>query len=476
MRAGRNTTVGYPVAEGFGLLRTMCTVVVSLAGCTTYHARPLPPSDAIGTRPEQDLGAIEIPASEIEHPLLRPLVVRVEDGLTPDEAALLAVAANPELRAARAARGVAAAQLVAAGILPNPVLSASEDVPVSDTTGAVTGVSLGAALDILGFLTRGAEKEAGRRGVESVDLGLAWQEWQVAQSARIETYYAMLLDRAVRLARSQEQQMSQSVSTLEDAVSRQLATRVELGAAEVAYRTTVDARLTLELQRDTAAVSLARMLGVDRTALPELQDVGIPFDTDSADTGGAGLPTLDALVAGLGARRLDLQGLRTGYLSQEARVRAAVLRQFPQIGIGVNRIRDTGNLLTLGPAVTMSFPLFDRNQGEIAVTRATRDVLRAEYDARVIGARATIEALLLQVTVTRQRLANLRAGVAAQERTVELYNRALQSGNADVLTYYNARSDLMNRRLEAVAALRDLVGLAIALETESGVHFVGTIP
>ncbi len=371
---------------------------------------------------------------------------------------------------------MAAAQLVAAGILPNPVLSASEDVPTSDTTGAVTGVSLGAALDILGFLTRGAEKGAARRGLESVDLGLAWQEWQVAQSVRIETYYAMLLDRAVRLAASQEQEMNQSVSTLREAVSHQLVTRVELGAAEVAYRTTVDARLTLELQRDTTVVSLARMLGVDRTALPELQDVGIPFDTDSAGTGGAALPTLDALVADLGTRRLDLQGLRMGYLSQEARVRAAVLRQFPQIGIGVNRIRDTGNLLTLGPAVTMSFPLFDRNQGEIAITRATRDVLRAQYDARIVDARATIEALLAQVTVTRQRLANLRASVAAQEQTVDLYYRALQGGNADVLTYYNARSDLMNRRLEAVAALRDLVGLAVALETESGVHFVGPTP
>lgn len=445
------------------------------AACTTYHARPLPPRDTVGRASDADLRAIEVQASEIEHPLLRPLVVNVEDGITPEEAALLALATSPELRRARAVRGITAAQLVAAGVLPNPVLSASEDVPRSDTTGAVTGVSLGAALDLLGILTRGAEKEAARQALQAVDLGLAWQEWQVAQRVRMQTYAAMLLNRAIELAEAQEQEMDRSVTTLGEAVSRQLATRVELGAAEVAYRTTVDARLTLELQRDTALVSLARVLGVDRATLPPIQDVPIPFDVDSAGLSPE-VPSLDSLVAGLGARRLDLQGLRKGYLSQEARVRAAVLRQFPAISVGVNRIRDTGNLLTLGPAVTISFPLFDRNQGEIATERATRALLEVEYEARVSDARSVIEALLAQVAVTRRRLSNLRASVAAQQRTVDLYSRALQGGNADVLSYYTARSDLMSRRLEAVAALRDLVGLAIGLETEAGIHFIGTAP
>jgi len=456
------------------LWAALVAAAAALGGCTRYRAEPLPPAAAIEQPAAVAWDAIELRASEIRHPLLPATTVDMQDGISPDEAALLAVAANPDLRIARAARGVAAAQVIAAGLLPNPQLSASLDVPTQDSAAAVTAVSLGAAIDLLGFMTRAAEKDAARRGLASVDLGLAWQEWQVAQLVRLRTYGVMLLDRALALATDQEREMGASVGTLREAVGRQLATRVELGAADVAYRSSVEARLTLELQRDTALVSLARMLGVDRSSLPPIQPTSVPFDGDSIGSRDAGAPALDSLLAGLGSRRLDLQGLRMGYLSQEARVRASVLRQFPQISVGVNRLRDTGKLLTLGPAVSISFPLFNRNQGEIAVMRATRAQLQVEYGARVNEARATIEALLTEVSFTLQRLENLRASVAAQQQTVDLYLRALQGGNADVLTYYNARADLMNRRLEAVAALRDLVELAIALETESGLRFVAT--
>ena len=443
-----------------------------LASCTQYRAEPLPSVETVGRPAPADWPAVQVAASSIAHPLLPAIAVNLADGLSPDEAALMAVAANPALRVARAGRGVAIAQVVAAGLMPNPQLSGAVDRPVSDTTGAVTARSMGVAIDLLGFLTRGVELDAARRGVRSIDLGIAWQEWQVAQSVRLRTYGVMLTERALALSREQEREMAATISTLRTAVDRQLATKVELGAAEIAYRSAVALRLTLALERDTSLVSLAQLLGVDRTSLPPIQDVAIPFDPDASSRGSAAIPTLDALMRDLGSRRLDLQGLRVGYTSQEARVRAAVLRQFPQINIGVNRIRDTGNLLTMGSAATIVFPLFNRNQGEIALARSTRGELEAEYAARSIEARATVEALLAEVAATVERLQNLRESVAVQQTTVDLYGRALQTGNADVLTYYRARSDLMNRRVEAVATLRDLLALAIALETEAGLHFI----
>ena len=442
-----------------------------IGSCTTYHARPLSPSNAIGAAASADLVRVAVSASTISHPLLQPMSVNVADGLTPDEASLLAVAANPDLRAARAVRGVAEAQLVAAGIVPNPQISGGVDVPVSRGTAAVNAVSLGAAIDLLGFAMRNAERDAARRGLQSVDLGLAWLEWQVAQSVRLRAYDMMLLERALSLSQKQEQEIGMSVTTLRAAVAKQVATKVELGAAEVAFRTVVSARLMLEMQRDTAQISFAREIGVTNASLPPMQNAPIPFDADSTGEFTAKVPLLDELLTDLGSRRLDLQGLRFGYLSQEAKLRAAVLRQFPQINIGVNRIRDTGNLLTLGPAATIVFPLFNRNQGEVAVAEATRTQLKAEYDARVFDTRATVQILLTELSSTQAQLQNLRASVSVQQQTVELYRRALQSGNADVLTYYAVRSDLMNRQLEEVVTLRNLVELAIALETETGSRF-----
>jgi hypothetical protein len=64
------------------------------------------------------------PAAEIaaERPALAEAGIDWSDGLTPDEAARLAALRNPQLRAAREARGEAAAELEAAGMLSDLVL------------------------------------------------------------------------------------------------------------------------------------------------------------------------------------------------------------------------------------------------------------------------------------------------------------------------------------------------------------------
>ena len=65
-----------------------------------------------------------------------------DDGLSPDEAAVVAVLLNPALRAARAERGLAAAQLLRAGLLPNPELSGNLEFPIA-TEGEVVGYGVG---------------------------------------------------------------------------------------------------------------------------------------------------------------------------------------------------------------------------------------------------------------------------------------------------------------------------------------------
>ena len=56
-------------------------------------------------------------------------------------------------------------------------------------------------------------------------------------------------------------------------------------------------------------------------------------------------------------------------------MRAAVLAQFPRVNIGFSQLRDTTNVVTSGFGVTIDLPVFDRNQGHIAIERATRKQL-----------------------------------------------------------------------------------------------------
>ncbi|WP_447411797.1 TolC family protein, partial [Clostridium perfringens] len=75
--------------------------------------------------------------------------------------------------------------------------------------------------------------------------------------------------------------------------------------------------------------------------------------------------------------RTDLAALRQGYSAQEAAVRLAIIQQFPTLDLTVNANRDSaGNVLT-GPAVAFTLPLWNRNRGNIAIERTTREALKA---------------------------------------------------------------------------------------------------
>ncbi len=171
--------------------------VAALAGCQAYHARPLT-ADAVGralAAPSAD--TLRVEAAALQHPILPPVTVDLSDGLSPDEAAVVAVLVNPSLRAARDGRSLADAQLLQAGILPNPTLSTNLDVPVAgNTTGTSTGMGAGVDWDLKALVGRRAGVQAAQASRAAVDLDVAWQEWQVAQAARLAVYNLLALDEA----------------------------------------------------------------------------------------------------------------------------------------------------------------------------------------------------------------------------------------------------------------------------------------
>jgi hypothetical protein len=161
-------------------------VLICLNGCAVYHKKPITDAAVQQSLTPPTLEAIRMQAREIKHPILKPIDFGKGDGLSPQKAAVLAVLANPTLRAARDKRGIAAAQLLQAGILPNPGLLASLDVPTGgDTEGTVNAYSLGLTYEVIPLITREAQVDAARAQAAAVDLDIAWQEWQVAESAKL---------------------------------------------------------------------------------------------------------------------------------------------------------------------------------------------------------------------------------------------------------------------------------------------------
>jgi outer membrane protein TolC len=420
-------------------------------------ARPLPP----------DRERIRLLARDVKHPLLQPVEI---DGraLTPDAAAIFAVIVNPGLRAARGRSAVARAQVLQAGILPNPQLSASRDIPITLAPGLVSAFNLALEWGIRNILLRKPDVEAARAGLQSVDLGIAWQEWQVAQSARLHVYNLLLLDKQLEIERREEADLQRNRDAVARAYEMRDMTIIDMAAADAALQQARAAVRDIEKLREEERLDLNETLGLAPNETVALREQGSAVPKV--------FPSLEALLEGTEQRRLDLLALRKGYESQEARLRSAVLGQFPRLSFGLSRARDTGNINTRGFGLTLELPSFDRNQGAIAIEGATRQQLHDEYGARLFEVRAGIARLLADASASQRQIEVNELAVVSLRRLVENYRLGLLAQNVDVLSYYNARRDLVAAELTGVRLQQDLVNIAIGLEIATGRYKLEEVP
>src|SRR5207244_2090608 len=168
-----------------GMKRTTVIFLILLStGCARYRARPLTADVVEGELATPDEGALRVATAQLRHPMLSPVQIDLARGISPDEAAVIAVIVNPELRAERDARGIAAAQLLTAGLLPNPTLTAGLDFPHdSSPPDNFTAYNVGLDWEVTSLITRDAKRRAASAQAQSVALAGAWKEWPVAKEA-----------------------------------------------------------------------------------------------------------------------------------------------------------------------------------------------------------------------------------------------------------------------------------------------------
>jgi cobalt-zinc-cadmium efflux system outer membrane protein len=453
----------YQYAKRF-LFLTILTFVFS--GCATYHKLPMNQKTISENLKPPSLEAIRIEAKSIQHPILKPIEFNIRDGLSSDEAAILAVIANPTLRAIRDQRGIATAQLLQAGILPNPQFSYSLDVPTGgNTQDTVNAFGLGLGWDITSLIAHGAKQEIARSHAQSVDLDIAWKEWQVAQSARLNIYRLIFTEKELILARNIVKQRKENLTAVQRGFSIGAVTGLELDAAKKAYQQALDRVLVLESEQEHERHALNQVLGIPPESKLVLQrDIRLLLWKN--------LPTPQKIMDGLEDRRLDLLALKKGYESHEAQVRAAILSQFPKINIGLNYARDVSNVITTGFAAAIELPFFDRNQGQIAETRASRKQLFDEYIARVFEAHSKIATILGDMRSLKKQIEGTEQSFQISTQLLETYKKALEEGNADILVYNTARDETDNLQLKILQLKRDLSDMGIALEIAAG-EYIG---
>ncbi|MDE2491774.1 MAG: TolC family protein [Elusimicrobia bacterium] len=360
--------------------------------------------------------------------------------LSEEDAMSLAVTRDPDLEAARLKAGVARAQSFEAGLLPDPRLAAG-----LSRGPELTGFSLGVSENLQAFVVRPAATAAARALSRQVDLAVLWREQQAALAAgrlfirvrQDETLQGVIERRRALLARQYR---------LDQADFQQSAAAIRKVSADLAVLSDADAQSRgVQLDADAARHELNYLLGLAPDARPVLGGADAALEQTLSEE------RFKAASASLAAHRVDLQALRAGYESREQRLRAAVLAQFPPLDVGLQWGEDAAEgAHTAGLTLDVALPVFNGNRGRVAVERASRAALRAEYQARLDRAQNEADELWRATGIMTEQLERLRKQTSDLKAIARAAEQQFRSGEMDAGAYAGLETSLLQDEEESI--------------------------
>ncbi len=442
-----------------------CALLVALmAGCASYQPLPLEPptslKDAINLLNMDTSKRSELPK------IWRNSSVNVGNGLDEADIVQLAILNNPNLQAVQTRLQEARAQLIQAGLLPDPQLNLSTDIPGSNDPALMSAYGFGLGFDLKSLITRDARQSVATKQARTTYLQVLWQEWQIIQQARMLYRRALIQQQQIELTYAQFLQTQTSWQTQKNALDQGNATLDMEGLARTSMMDAQAAWFEAKRQRNKTMHSLALLMGLSAQAKMLLTPLtqGLPSLLAPPLRGKA----LRASLENINHKRPDLLALQSGYEAQEARVREQILSQFPGFTIGVNNLRDTGGVWTLGPFINLNLPLLNGNRGNIAMARATRSRLRAEYHDRLMAAETQANRLLSDQQLVFDELAALKNRLPDLDILMRRMRQALVSSNVDMLTFTTLQNSYFSQRMKVLMLEQAILEQAVALDTVLG--------
>jgi cobalt-zinc-cadmium efflux system outer membrane protein len=328
--------------------------------------------------------------------------------------------------------------------LDNPRLQITADHGVGATpSGASAGLQASGQLALpIDF--------AGQRSarIRSVDALVAWRESEEAAAAgraggaAIDAYGRAVVARArVEQASEAEDQARTEVAWFEARTDAGDATAVDRSLAQVELARHAQFRAEAQIELVEAQADLIALTGLTGAGEPPAEAAPPPWRPSPA----AGPARIVEQSPGIEA--FDREQAFWGRQVEQART-----NRWAPLEIIASGGQDEFGQVRIGGGLGWSLPLFRRNEGEIAraVTEASRT--RADRDAVVRAAEATVRGLDEQLARTGEAVVALdRAGIPAAEGLVRSTDAAFRAGKLELVRVLNARRDLAvmrERRLD----------------------------
>lgn len=409
--------------------------------------------------------------------------------LTLEDSLQLGLRNNRSLRADLEVIGQAKAELVQAGLLPNPMLSVSIQFPEA---GGLADLSFGLAQDLAAIWLIPTRVQSARAllqqrilSVADIALGLTTDirtnystlQYQ-ALAVRLQEQNLAILREAMEIAQARLRSGSTTQLDVNLIQSRYLETDLELLALRSEFavtqrtllrllgfaRATDDWRpteLSLDPPRLALTLSEDRLVEVALLQRLDLQAADFEREAALADFEQQRLRVIQNLGIGVMGERFERRALPgRNLLADTARASiAAGQLTAPEIeSAGQRRIERSQEIESIvGPSLEMSLPIFDQNQAQIAKAQFRARELQERYrevEQRIVE---TVRTALKQRRLAQDRVRVFRESLLPlQASNLDLSETAYRAGRESILTVLLAQESLIRTRLGHAAALRDL--------------------
>ncbi len=417
----------------------LCIVsVLPLTSCAIerYRAAPIVPAETASRFEARNLGDPSL-QSFVEKSLGQPISPWPPKLWDLQTLSLMALYFSPEMQAARARLAEAEAAIVTAGARPNPIVDISPGVPSPYL------LTLDFAVPIETRGKRGYRIRSARSLDQAARFDLADSAWKVHSGVRRALLDYLLASRSLELFHSEEQIRTEQVRLLQERFIAGDIPRPELDLARIELSKTHLSISAAEGQVAETKAALAAAMGIPVAGIEGLDfawtEVDSPPNTQSFSPQEI---RRDALLD-----RLDIRRSLAQYAAAEADLQLEIAKQYPDVQIAPGyTFEERDNFFTVGLSITL--PLFNRNQGPIAEAEAKRKEAAATFlqkQAQVIGdserALAVYSAALNELAEADQSLRQL------QDTQLRMTQLAVAVGEEDRLT-------LNGMQLESAAVAR----------------------
>jgi len=480
---------------------TLLLLVAVPVGCVTVDPRPDFAQASAVIRAHTGTTDVYDPDTEV---LIEQRISELlQDGLTVDEAVAVAMLNNPGFQSLFQDIGASRADVVQSGLLSNPTLSLGFRLPEGGGRAEITGALAQQIVDLwqIPVRKRIAESELDR----TVTL-VAHRATIMAADVRRRYYEVLSALRAENLATEDVQLVRQTLRLAEARLRAGDVGPLDVNLVRVNLLDVQVEETTLKQARVVAELALARALGLSGTTAPLSLASALPQPHLLASDP-------ESLLSSAMAQRLDVRAAVKAVEAAEDELERQCLNVFPSIIVGMtgerterrslpsrNILADTarasvaaGQLTApsiqsrsqrdqarrqhidalLGATVSITLPIWDQNQANIA--KARYDVIRKRkwLEGLIDDAVHDVRAATTQITTARHLVEFFDNEVLVQaEQNVQGASKVYESGEQGILPLIEAQETLIRQRRRYVGILQDYAVSLVDLELAVG----GRIP